>query len=169
MKFIFRLFFAGPFLFAACSDADQTPGHSTKDSVAPVIKTITPPTAISMAPLMLNTDSVQVIYYDNPDGDSLRYTRYYKFTNASDSGFLSLLKTTLQQPVISRNEVMNCRSIGKMYLFSKNDPVKTIYFSNREDSCRYLYFIQNGSFVYMELPANLETALIQKKRESKTP
>jgi hypothetical protein len=156
-------------MITACADSEKTPPVQVKDSVAGSMADSVPPTALSLAPLMQNTDSVQVIYYDNPDGDSLRYARYYKFTNATDSGFLSLVKTSLQQTVTSSYEVRNCRSIGKMYLFSKNEPVKTLYFSNREDGCRYLYFIQNGNFVYMELPANLENALIQKKKESKTP
>ncbi len=169
MKNIFRLVLLTLLIAQACSDGDDTSSTTVQDTTSVQAKDTTPTTAVKLAPSMQHTDSVQIIYYNYPDGDSLRYTRFFKYTNATDTGFLSLIKQSLLQTISLKNEVKDCRSIGKMYLFSHNDPVKTLYFSNRQDSCRYLYFIQDGNFVYLDLPENLEKSLIEKKRESKSP
>jgi hypothetical protein len=115
------------------------------------------------------TDSLQVLYFDNPDGDSLRYTRFYKYVDSKDSGLIGTLLSDLNQPFEKRNEVKNCRSEGKIFLYDEEKPLKTIYFSNRCDSCCYLYYIQDGAFLYFPISSATSTALSFKKQKSKAP
>ena len=120
------------------------------------------------APLM-KTDSLQVLYFDDPDGDSLRYTRFYKFVDSKDSGLINTLLVDLNQPFEKRNDVKDCRSEGKIFLYDDEQPLKTVYFSNRCDSCCYLYYIQDGAFLYFPISSATSASLSQSKLQSRTP
>lgn len=107
------------------------------------------------------TDSVQVLFYKDPDGDPERYTRFYTHAEVKDSGFASTVLNALDQPFQEYSRVKECRSEGKMYLFQQgiDDPLQTIYFSTRCDSCCYVYYIKNGQFYYMNMTDDLSQQL----------
>jgi hypothetical protein len=67
------------------------------------------------------------------------------------------------------DNVINCRSEGKAYLLNKGEVLKTVFYSSRCDSCCYLYFIKNGKFLYMPLPASLKLKLNEIKKVSRKP
>ncbi len=99
---------------------------------------------------MYLTDSLQFIFYDNPGIDSMRYSRYFKFYNTSDSIVIRSLIKQLKQNYRVQDTTGSCRSEGKIYMFSKDAPLKTIYFSTLK-TCNYSYFIKDGMFYYMQL------------------
>lgn len=110
-------------------------------------------------------DSVQVIYYDDPEGDSLRYTRYFTYATTADSVLISGLVSDIQQITDTLDGPRKCRSEGKMYVFAgkPDEPIKTLYFSTRCDTCCYLYYIQNGMFYY----SGISESSVQKIRQLK--
>lgn len=117
------------------------------------------------------TDSVQVLFYKNPDGDPKRYTRFFKNITVTDSSFTHSLLRSLDQPFQEYSQVKDCRSEGKMYLFqqSGNEPLQTIYFSTRCDSCCYVYYINNGMFYYMNISKELTQHLNSLRSKAKEP
>lgn len=118
---------------------------------------------LAVAPDLENVDSLQILYYDDPDGDSLRYARYYKHTVTSDSSLINALLRNLGTPFDKRNDIRDCRSEGKIFLFRNGDPLKTVYFSTRCNTCCYLYFIQDGEFLYFEISSEMIEALHRNK------
>ena len=110
---------------------------------------------------MRETDSVQAIFYDDPDGDPERYTRFFKYIATTDTGFIRPLLRSIAQPFRESQTVGDCRSEGKAYLFKKgnDNPLQTLYFSTRCDSCCYVYFIKNGKFYYMNMTGELAAQL----------
>ncbi|RYY30705.1 MAG: hypothetical protein EOO04_04175 [Chitinophagaceae bacterium] len=153
------------------SDANQKSRQDSSEDTAPTatIARDTITTASTIFPALALADSAQVLYYDNPDGDSLRYARFFTYTSVTDTSFLNALNECLQQPASIEPVVRHCRSVGKMYLLEGDVPLKTIYFSNRADSCTYMYFIHDGSFVYLELPSFFNEKLMKLKTVSKAP
>lgn len=118
-----------------------------------------PKTALDIEPLLHKTDSLQIVYYDNPDGDSLRYTRFFKHVATKEETVINLLKKQLSVPVEYRNEMKHCRSEGKILTYAGEEVSKVFYFSSRCDSCYYVYFIKDGSFLYMALSDSFNTEL----------
>lgn len=104
-----------------------------------------------LVPALANTDSLQVLFYDDPDGDSLRYSRFFTYTETKDIAHMQSLLQELNQDYVQEAQARPCRSEGKLYLLKGEDMVKTIYFSARQDSCRYFYFIKDGTFIYLPL------------------
>jgi hypothetical protein len=148
------------FILASCGDNQRS--ESIKEEPAPA-DSLTIITALQIEPQLAATDSLQLLFYNNPDGDSLRYTRYFKFVNTTDGELLKDVFDAVNQPVEQWNELKNCRSEGKIFLYGKNDPLKTVYFSTRCDSCCYLYFIKDGTFFYFPLPVKLRSELTRRK------
>ena len=116
---------------------------------------------IDLQPQMKKTDSVQTVFYKDPDDDPERYTRYYYTINSIDTGFVNRVLRGLNQSFQELEKVKDCRSEGKMYLFKRgaDDPLQTIYFSTRCDSCCYVYFIRHGRFYYMNMTDELSDLL----------
>ena len=152
----------------ACNDAgQQKETAASKDSTASTALKLK--TALEAEPLLQRADSMQILYYDNPDGDSLRYARYFKYTNAVDTAVVNGLLNNFRQPIEPRTTVKECRSEGKIYLFGKGRELKTVYFSTRCDTCCYLYFIKDGSFVYSPLSVEFANTLKENKKNSREP
>lgn len=116
---------------------------------------------LDLIPDVKFTDSVQVLFYNNPDGDPERYTRFYTHVALTDSGFTKPLLNTLNQSFQEYSQVKDCRSEGKMYLFKQggDDPLQTVYFSTRCDTCCYVYYINSGLFYYMNMSDELSQQL----------
>jgi hypothetical protein len=164
-RFFFGLFLSS-FFIVAC---DTSPGKATTagtDSASHVsiIKTVN-----DLEPALQKADSLQVIYYDNPDGDSLRYTRYFTYTETKDSTQVKRLVQQLNQVYVQEPKTRPCRSEGKLYLLRGEDILKTLYFSARGDSCRYFYFIRDGAFMYFPVTEDAQKFLQENRRMARKP
>ncbi|HVG16166.1 MAG TPA: hypothetical protein VM935_14445 [Chitinophagaceae bacterium] len=156
--------FAG---LAGCNNNTvDSSGHKNKPSTIPIKEKLT---GVDVEPLLEGADSLQILYYDNPDGDSLRYTRFFRYVNVTDSTFIVALKNGLRQTFIQKTEMIKCRSEGKMYVYKKQAIIKTIYFATRCDRCCHLFFISNGSFLYFTLPETLSKELNTLKKDAVAP
>jgi hypothetical protein len=171
MRWIFIVYSTAAVFLAACGNGSnkQQASNTLKEdssSAAAAVKT-----GLSIEPSLHQIDSLQILYYDNPDGDSLRYSRFYKYTITNDSATVNELLGNLALPVEQLSEVKKCRSEGKIYAFrkQKEEPLKTIYFSTRCDTCCYLYYIKEGTFYYSPLSTNLKNKLKENKAQSRTP
>lgn len=128
-------------------------------------------------------DSVQVLFFTDPYGkDSLRYTRFFKHFNTSDTSVVNPLLNNLDRMFILRNEVMPCRSEGKLFFFKGEQELKTVYFNTQSlasasskssgksfnSDCAYMYFIKDGGFYYFPIqPATIELLLKLKPKAVK--
>ena len=113
-----------------------------------------------------NTESpsgIEILYFKDPDGDSLRYTRYYTYLATADTGVVNKLSRNLEQPFEKLPAVKPCRSEGKIYIPQGGEAVKTIFFSTRCDSCCYIYQIKDGEFLYYKILPGLRDDLIKSK------
>lgn len=122
-------------------------------------------TALDLAGLR-GADSVQILFFKDPYGkDSLRYTRFYKHYNSSDTAIVKPLLKNLDQLFSFRTDVLNCRSEGKLFFFKGTQELKTVYFNMgdkaqaikeklpKADNCSFLYFIKDGGFYYLPIDA----------------
>lgn len=159
MRYIFLLIIV---ILIGCGDNSNLDQSKIEQSDSSIIDD-------SFSVHLKKTDSLQVLYFDNPDGDSLRYTRFYKYVDLEDSALIGTLLSDLNKPFEKLNEVKNCRSEGKIFLYDEEKPLKTVYFSNRCDSCCYLYYIQDGAFLYFPISSATSTALSINKQKSKAP
>ena len=144
-------------IFFSCDEnkrQNATPLEDVSSKVAPVVQT-----GIDTEPKLLSADSIQIIYYDDPDGDTLRYSRFFSYVNTSETAILEALLKTFRTPAAGVHQAKKCRSEGKMYLLHGEAPVKTVYFSTKAEECSYLYFIKDGLFYYFPLPEAIEAIL----------
>ena len=131
------------------------------DDVSPVTKK-----DFDTEPALQRADSLQVLFYDDPDADSLRYTRYFTWLGTSDAAQIKLFVNEINQVYVQEPNLRNCRSEGKLFLLDGETVLKTVYFSTRQDSCRYLYFIKDGTFVYLPLTETAEAWLKKRRGEA---
>lgn len=120
-------------------------------------------------PALLAADSLQILYYDDPDGDSLRYSRYFRYTIATDTVVINALKEDFKQQSEMQNALRNCRAEGKIYLYGKGKELKTVYFSGKPGACGFLYIIRNGNFYYVSLGKSFKNILQQQREMSVNP
>ena len=146
-------------LLSNCSDTGNKKAasseRSTQETIANKVNDI--------EPSLFRADSLQIIYYDDPDGDSLRYSRYFTYTETGDTGTIKTFLRTINQAYVQQAKTRGCRSEGKLYFLKGEDILKTVYFSTGNDSCSYFYFIKDGSFIYLPLAQAAKQLLIEKK------
>lgn len=142
-------------VFFACQTGEEKKVEETAD-------TLVLETGLTIEPLLQKTDSIQFLYFKNPFGDSLRYTRFYTYHNTNDTSIISTILNQFNKGFIVLTEDKQCRSNGKMFLYGKGNEIKTIYFAIQDNECSYLYYIKNGLFYYFtidEATTNLLSAL----------
>lgn len=157
---IFTLLFACNNIKDDTNTTDNAPGPNESAKQNKVI---------DIEPQLWKADKLQVIYYDDPDGDSLRYSRFYSFVEISDTNKVKVLLKEMDQTFVQQDKTMDCRSEGKVFLLNKDDVLKTVYFSTRGDSCSYMYFIKNGLFFYFKLSNNAKRFYNTAKLLAKKP
>jgi hypothetical protein len=108
-------------------------------------------TGLEFQPVINEADSVQVWFYNNPDGDEKRYTRYYKWVVSGDQATVGIFKKSINKNFERLERKKDCRSEGKIFFYKNENPLQTVYFSNRGDSCNHFYFISDGWFYYMPM------------------
>lgn len=164
----FFFLFAGTALLQACADTGNKKATSNVDTEAatePVTKRVA-----DLEPALARADSLQVLFYDDPDGDSLRYARFFTFMETADTAQVQSFLRELNQVYVQEPKARPCRSEGKVYLLQGEDVVKTVYFSARKDSgCRYFYFIKDGTFLYLPLSDAAADWLQQSRQRAKKP
>jgi hypothetical protein len=162
-----RLFilFTAFLIFISCNseNADQSENNndSARSEEAKIIS------AFDLEPGFAALDSLQILFFDDPYGDSLRYTRFFSFVNSNDTVLLNETKKHFQQPYTVKNSIDTCRSEGKIYLLAKGEPVKTLYFSSRCPECCYTYFIKDGAYYYFDMNESFRQKLSVLERTAK--
>ena len=151
--------------FISCKNKESAPIEKIDSSGISIPRT----DGLLLEEKLTQADSMEVLFYDDPDGDSLRYTRYFKFTATNDTSIINTLLHAIDTSFEERNEIRPCRSEGKIYLFANEDPLKTIYFSTRPGNCSYLYFIRNGLYCYFDITQELKEKLAKLKEKKKAP
>jgi len=126
-------------------------------------------TGLQFQPRVQKGDSIQLVYYKNPDGEAKRYSRFYTEYNSADSVLINILKKSIDKHFIRIEKVKDCRNEGKFHFFKEGNPTQTVYFANRGDSCNHLYFIQDGWFFYMDMDSTTAQVLKSYKPMAKTP
>lgn len=159
-SFMKTILFSILFVFGitACNNSENNNSISQVSDSA-IFKNEVLMTGLGLIPEIDGFDSLQILYYDNPDGDPKRYTRYFSYISSKDTAMVKSILFNLNQSFEEYMEVKECRSEGKIYLYKNNDPVKTLYFSTRCNTCCHLYYIKNGMFYYMEINPHLSELL----------
>lgn len=133
-------------------------------------KVLTTKTDSSVRSLTINAaDTIHVLYFDEPYADKERYQRFFKITKISDKPFAESLQNALRSPVVKDLlEPIDCLSEGKIIVPLGGDAFKVIYFGRQEKPCSYLYYIENGHFMYHELDSTVHRYLnaFQKKAKA---
>jgi hypothetical protein len=151
-----RFFFIFFIVFSGCNDDDQVASNAEQDSSKEDVLY-----ASQLIPGLSNIDSLQVVFYNDPLGDSIKYTRYFRFIEMGDEGSVHTILQQMEMPLVLRTTRDTCRSDGKIFLLKMGEPVKTIYFTNRCAECCHLYFIKDGLFYYQPLHDNMRKFLLQ--------
>lgn len=143
---------------------DVTPATISKS----VEDIYTPNTTILMLDERLNNlDSIVFVFYKDPLGkDSLRYTRYYTQYSTTKTTDISIAKAQINLPTQRLEKVRKCRSQGKVWCFSKGEIFQTLYFSDFESECSFMFFIKNGLFYYSNLTPSFKQAIDELKKLS---
>ncbi len=151
------------FSIIACKEQTKKQASTTE-----ITQTNAVQTALDIESSLQQTDSLEILYYNNPDGDPERYTRFFTYTATNDSTAIKTLIENIQQP-ITATALKSCRSEGKIYCRNKSEILSTLYFSTRGDSCSYLYFIKTGSMFYVDINNKTKQILSSFKKMAKKP
>ncbi|MGZ5253232.1 MAG: hypothetical protein ACXWV4_02555 [Flavitalea sp.] len=115
------------------------------------------PTGIEKLPELTSTDSVEILYFDEPDND-----RYFTYLPTTNKEFIGSLVEDLSEHSI---EEFECFKKGKIYMFSKGKIFTTVYFSHEQ--CDVLRFIHNGKVYYFKPSDETKKLLSDMKPKAK--
>lgn len=167
MRKINAFFILSLFLLFACNNTASEP---KEDGDAAIVQESQDPKKVSdIEPLLFKADSLQILYYDNPDGDALRYTRFFTLAETTDTAQIHVLVKEMNGVYVQEPKARPCRSEGKLFLMKGEDVLKTVYFSSRGDSCSYFYFIKDGSFFYFPITEGAQKVLQENKLMARKP
>ncbi len=164
-KYLFLLWLLS-FMVGCVANETETVPEDANEAYYQSIKHLT---GLQHQPRMQKADSAEVIFYDDPDGDPKRYTRFYKSFPTEDSSVIQALKASVDKHFVRIEYPRECRSEGKFYLFADGNPMQTVYFSNRGDSCSHLYFIADGWFFYMDMDSTTVNLINRLKQMATKP
>ncbi|MBB1283140.1 hypothetical protein HRH25_02060 [Flavisolibacter sp. BT320] len=160
----FFFLIVGTTLLLSCASNSNGKAAGREDTTAAISIT---KRVFDLEPALANTDSLQVLFYDDPDGDSLRYSRFFTYTETADTAQVQSFLQELNGVYVQEPKARPCRSEGKLFLLKGEDVLKTVYFAARQDSCRYFYFIKDGSFIYLPLTDKAANWLQQNRQRAK--
>lgn len=148
-------------LFTACNNGRDQP----KKDVTTITTTVAQDPGEGASILQLDerlnsADSLVFVFYKDPHGkDSLRYTRYYREYQSTDSATILGVINNLKDSTQRLEKIKNCHSEGKIWCFAKGNVFQTIYFSAQNKDCSFVYIIKNGQFYYSNISKELVTQL----------
>ncbi len=160
------ILFSAIFIFFGCAE------RKNKDSVPKIVveNAAKGSSILEIDDRLNNIDSVVYVFYKDPHGaDSLRYTRFYTQYGDVDSNNFHFLKQQLIGSVEKLEKIKTCRSEGKIWCFSKQNIIQTIYFSSFNKDCNFLYIIKDGMFYYTNLDNSYNDKILSIKAKARVP
>ncbi len=152
MKYLITLFITTLFFTTACVQQKQSKEAATNVPPSVDDNCNASTTIVMLDERLNNMDSLVFVFYKDPLGkDSLRYTRFYTQHSTTINEAINILKAQINQPTERFEKVKKCRSEGKIWCFTKGEIFQTLYFSNFDKQCSFLFFIKNGQFYYCNL------------------
>jgi hypothetical protein len=164
-----RVLFGFFLLLFACKNSSTNPPIKHLDANEAYYDSIKKFTGLEFDERLKESDSLVFFFYDNPDGDVKRYTRFYTQYSTIDSVSISVISQSANKKFIRLERIKDCRSQGKIFLFEKSRPKQVLYFSNRGDSCNHIYFIKDGWFYYMDMDSSTVSLLNEFKADAVKP
>lgn len=164
----FFFLIVGTTLLLSCANNSNDKAAGREDTPVGATLQVTKQ-VFDLEPALASTDSLQVLFYDDPDGDSLRYSRFFTYTETTDTAQVQSLLQELNGMYVQEPKARPCRSEGKLYLLKGDDVLKTVYFAARQDSCHYFYFIKDGAFIYLPLTDRGADWLQQNRQQARKP
>jgi hypothetical protein len=149
-------------LLTACGNAETEKKETSQPEI--VLET-----GLTIEPILKRADSVQLLYFKNPFGDSLRYTRFYTYHVTNDTSLINDLVNQMDKNFQVQPTARTCRSNGKLFFYGAGNELKTVYFATQGKDCSYLYYIKNGMFYYFTIDEATEKRLIELKAKTVEP
>ena len=118
-------------------------------------------TGLDLMPEMIDTDSVQVIYFKAPEDP-----RYFTYTSVNDADFIQALVKDVTAEAIPENP---CMKEGKIYCYKNGDIFNTIFFAYLDDKCSILRYIKNGNLYYFTMSSKVKAGLQRYKAVATEP
>lgn len=112
-------------------------------------------------PEMVQTDSIQVIYFKSPED-----TRFYTFTSSNDQSFIHSLVKDVMDETQPENA---CMKEGKIYCYKQGEIFNTIFFAYLDDACTFLRYIKNGNLYYFKMSSQVKNGLVKYRSISVEP
>lgn len=148
-------------LYACETKQPATSTVTAKDS------TVLITTGLALEPDLAEADSISVLFYKRPfTDDKEQYTRFYTSYQSGSDTVIALLRANMAQP-FTEDSLRDCRSEGKMFVFSKGKVAQTIYFTTQSAQCTHLYFINTGRYYYFPYQEALQKRLQVLKKLAK--
>lgn len=127
------------------------------------------PTAPGIIPDPGKVKELEIIFYNKPFTDSIRYTRFYRFTTTSDSSVVGSLDRALHTHYEKLGQTKKCTSEGKIIMNLGAEEFRVAYFSRMNTDCFYVYLIKNGEFYYFTMTTELTKHLDRLERSAVAP
>ena len=118
-------------------------------------------TGKDLMPEMLQTDSVQIIYFKSPDEP-----RYFTYASTKDAAFIRALINDVTAETQAENP---CKKEGKIYCYQKGNVFNTIFFAYIDKECTFLRYIKNGNLYYFRMSDQLKQGLANYKSTAIEP
>jgi hypothetical protein len=118
-------------------------------------------TGKELMPDVLDTDSVELIFFKNPEN-----TRFFTYLPVTDKEFINDLVDDLDGEVQSENP---CVKEGKIYCFKKGQIYNTVFFAYTDPKCSFLRYIKDGKMYYFPLSETVKKKLIDYKKMAAEP
>lgn len=130
----------------SCGNQDTNSPTPVTGDTAFRIKTLR-----DIEPRLFEADSIQVVFYDDPHGDSLRAYRFFSFVETAERSLIDSLVDAMDTVFVQESKTRSCRSHGKFILLKGAEIIKTVYFGLDTEPCSYFYLIRDGQFFYVPL------------------
>lgn len=118
-------------------------------------------TGKELIPDVSQTDSVEVIFFKNPENQ-----RSFTYLPVTDKDFIHDLVTDLSDEVQAENP---CNKEGKIYCFKNGQIFNTVYFAYTDRECSFLRYIKNGNLYYFPISEKTKKKLSGFKRSATEP
>ena len=108
-------------------------------------------TGKDLMPEMLQTDSLQIIYFKSTDEP-----RYFTYASTNDPVFIRALTNDVTAETQAENP---CKKEGKIYCYRKGEVFNTIFFAYLDGGCTFFRYIKNGNLYYFNMSDQVKKGL----------